>query len=515
MTATATRREWITPAALVLLALLVRVVRTAQTAVMMNDGPEFIRLAQQISAGDWRAALSHKYHPLYPSAIAAAHLLTSDWESAAVAISIAGGALAVAALYALLREGFDRRVAAVGAFLLAVQPVAIEITDAQSDPLYLALFLASAALLLRAVQRESAGSALAAGLAAGAAYLARPEGFGTVVAGVGLAGFELARRHWTVSQALRSAAPLCAGAALVMSPYVTYLSIHAGELTLTGKKSVTHMLGVSDARDAAAPKVDPLLAAHPELQPLPRGVHPFRNAPAPAGAATLTFAAGLLLREIFKALRPEGLFLLALGLWAARGAPARRGYFFAAYAIVYGVVFFGLAATSDYLSRRHVLPPASLFLGYAGVGVLALADGLGRVPALAARPALRLALPLALVAALGLGKSLRPDRLDALPERRAAAWILSDGGLRGGEAVAAVKQRVGYYAHARFVDLRRAPHPDVLLEYLHRERVRYVVVDEHERDELLRLNHGSPDALALVRHEALGRHEAFVFELRG
>jgi hypothetical protein len=516
LTATATRRDWIPPAALVLLALLVRCVRWAQTAVMMNDGPEFIRLAQQISAGDWRAALSHKYHPLYPAAVAAAHFATADWERAAVAVSVLGGALAVAALYALLREGFDRRIAAVGGFLLAVHPVAIEITDAQSDPLYLALFVASAALLLRAVQRESGRSALGAGLVAGAAYLTRPEGFGTVAAGVGLASFELARRHWTVSQALRVAAPLCLGAALVMSPYVTYLSLHAGELTLTGKKSVTRMLGVSDAHDEAAPKaVDPLLAAHPELTPLPRGVRPFRNTPAPAGAATLPFAATLLLREILKALRPEGLLLLAVGLWSARGRPSRRGLFFAAYAALYGVVFFGLAATSDYLSRRHVLPPVSLFFGYAALGALALADALGRSRALADRPALRLALPLALVAALGLGKSLRPDRLDALPERRAAEWILSDGGLGGSEAVAAVKQRVGYYAHARFVDLRRAPHPDVLLEYLRRERVRYVVVDERERDELLRLTSRSPDALALVRHEALGRHEAFVFELRG
>jgi hypothetical protein len=510
----------ILPAALVVFAFAVRAFRWAQTAAMMNDGPEFIRLAQAIAAGDWGTALAHKYHPGYPAAVAAAHAViapfTPSWEIAAVGVSVTAGALAVGALYALLCEGFDRRIAAVGAFLLAVHPVAIELSDVQSDPLYLALFVASAALLLRAVLRESGAFALAAGAAAGLAYLVRPEGAGTVLVGVGLAGLDLVRRRASFAQAARAAAPLCLGAALVMAPYVAVLSVHSGELSLTGKKSVTRMLGMSSAGKSVAPKpVDPLLAERPDLAPLPRGVKAFRDAPTATGAASLPFAALQVVREVLKALRPEGLLLLAIGLFAARGAPARRGRFFAAYSVLYLAVFFALAATSDYLSRRHVLPPMALLFGYAALGAVTLADALGRVSALADRPALRLALPLALVAALGLGKSLRPDRLDALPERRAAEWIRAEGGLAPGEAVAAVKQRVGYYAGAPFVDLRRTPHPEVLLGYLRREHVRYVVVDEREREELLRLTAREPDALAERRRESVDRHQAFVFELRG
>ncbi|HKC50208.1 MAG TPA: glycosyltransferase family 39 protein, partial [Myxococcota bacterium] len=175
------------PVALVLFAWVVRELRWLQTAAMMNDGPEFIRLAQLIAAGDWTTALAHKYHPGYPAAIAAAHLFTPDWERAALAVSVLAGALAVGALYALLREGFERRTAAIGGFLLAVHPVAVELSDVQSDPLYLALFLASAALLLRAYLRESAASALCAGGVAAFAYVTRPEGVGTVVVGVALA----------------------------------------------------------------------------------------------------------------------------------------------------------------------------------------------------------------------------------------------------------------------------------------------------------------------------------------
>jgi hypothetical protein len=513
--ATATRRDWTVPVALVLFAALVRELRWLQTAVMMNDGPEFIRLAQLITAGDWKTALAHKYHPGYPAAIAAAHAFTPDWERAAVAVSVLAGALAVGALYALLREGFGRRVAAIGGFLLAVHPVALELSDVQSDALYLALFLSSAALLLRAYLRESAASALCAGGVAALAYVTRPEGVGTVVVGVALAAFELLRRHWTVSQALRFAAPLCLGAALVMSPYVAVVSLQAGGLSLTQKKSVSHLLGLSNDDEKHAQHVDPLVAGRTDLKPLPRGVRAFRDVPAASGTGKLAFAAKLLPLELLKALRAEGLLLLLVGFFAARGRPTRRGWFLAAYAALYLVVLFGLAASSDYLSRRHVLPPATLWFGYEALGALALVGTLARVPALAARPALRMALPLVLVAGLGLGKALRPDRIEALPERRAAEWIRSEGGLSRDEAVAAVKQRIGYYAGARFVDLRRTPHPAVLLGYLRRERVRYVVVDEHEREELLRLTAAAPDAFVERHREQLDRHDAFVLELRG
>ncbi len=483
--------------ALVLFARVVRELRWLQTAAMMNAGPEFIRLAQLIAAGDWATALAHKYHPGYPAAIAAAHVFTPDWERAALAVSVLAGALAVGALYALLCEGFGRRTAAVGGFLLAVHPVAVELSDVQSDPLYLALFLASAALLLRAYLRQSAATALCAGGVAAFAYVTRPEGVGTVVVGVALAAFETLRRHWTVSQALRFAAPLCLGAALGMSPYVAVVSLQSGEFSLTQKKSVSQLLGLSDGAARRAPKPDPLLAERADLKPLPPGVRAFRNVPVAIGTGRLAFAAKLVPREVVKALRAEGVLLLALGLFAARGRPSRRGWFFAAYTGLYLVV------------------SAALLFGYAALGALTLADALGRVPGLAARPALRSALPLLLVAGLGLGKALRPDRADALPERRAAEWIRSEGALAPDEAVAAVKQRIGYYAGARFVDLRRAPHPDVLLEYLRRERVRYVVVDEHEREELLRLTAKAPDALAERRREELDGHAAFVFELRG
>ena len=419
------------PWALVLLAGVVRVLRWTQTAVMMNDGPTFLRLAGYASDGDFTSLLRHPFHPLYALAIAAAKPVFGDGERAAVAISVVAGALAVGALYLLLCAAFDRRVGAIGAFLLAVHPSALELTDVQSDALYLALFLASAALLWRAYAAGSARLAFAAGLVAGLAYLTRPEGLGTLVVGVALCALEVARRHWSVSQAARVAGALVLGGVLTMAPYVAFLSARSGGLVLTGKKSVTGVLGLSAVRawlstgspEYQPPKpLDPLLAERPDLVRPEKGVKPFRVAPVKRGFAKYPDALLRLGRSTRKALRPELLALLALGLWSARGRPGPRGRFFGAYAALYAFVLFGLAANSGYVSRRHVFPPAALCFGYAALGVLVIADGLGRLPRVGARlaPAARLALPLVLVAGLGLGKALRPDRMNALPELRAA-----------------------------------------------------------------------------------------------
>jgi 4-amino-4-deoxy-L-arabinose transferase-like glycosyltransferase len=511
------------PAALALLALAVRVLRWWWTAVMMNDGPVFLRLAQQMANGEWRAALTYEFHPLYPFMVRVVQPLFGDWERAAVAVSAVAGAIAVVGLFVLLRDAFDRRVGAIGALLLAVHPIAIEQSDVQSDALYFAFFVWSAALLWRAVSRGSARAAFGAGLLSGLAYLVRPEGMGALIVGVALVGFELARRHMAVSAAARVAGALCLGAALTMSPYIAFLSVENGTLTITEKKSVAGVLGLSALRAWAThgtveykpPKpVDPLLAARPDLQPLARGSRPFREKPVTTGLAKYPEALARLAGVTLKTLRTEITLLLLLGLVSVRGRPELRGRFFLAFAGLYLFVLLGLSANSAYVSRRHVFPPAALQFGYAALGVLFVGAGLARAPGLRGRvsPPAAVTSVLVLVVALGLGKALGPDRDNSLAERRAAEWVGAQGALAPDDAVAAVKQRVAYYAGSRFVDLRHAPHPALLLPYLRRERARYVIVDDRERTVLESLVGEERDAVVL-RHEEHGAGDAFVYEV--
>ncbi|MED5261966.1 MAG: hypothetical protein VX574_06180 [Myxococcota bacterium] len=52
-------------AALMLFAAGVRVVAWFQKAVLFDDGPLFLAMADAIRDGDWAAVLGHDYHPLY------------------------------------------------------------------------------------------------------------------------------------------------------------------------------------------------------------------------------------------------------------------------------------------------------------------------------------------------------------------------------------------------------------------------------------------------------------------
>ncbi|UCE86534.1 MAG: glycosyltransferase family 39 protein, partial [Deltaproteobacteria bacterium] len=106
-------------------AAVVRCIAALRTDAIFNDGPLFIALAQRFAAGEWRAALAHDYHPLYSLAIAFVEPLVSDWERAALLVSVTAGSAAVFCLYRFLDAAFDARVAWIGALLLAVHPYAV------------------------------------------------------------------------------------------------------------------------------------------------------------------------------------------------------------------------------------------------------------------------------------------------------------------------------------------------------------------------------------------------------
>ena len=218
-----------------------------------------------------------------------------------------------------------------------------------------------------------------------------------------------------------------------------------------------------------------------------------------------------------KALRAEGLLLLALGLFAARGRPGPRGRFFAAYAALYAFVLFGLAANSDYLSRRHVFRRRRCSSATRRSACWRSPTALGRLPA-AARGSRRLrGSRCRWCWSPGSGSARRsgPTGSTRCPSGAPRSGCATRAGWRRSRRSPAIKQRIGYYAGARFVDLRRAPHPDLLLEFLRRERVRYVVVDESERVELLRLTaaHRTRSRSCATRRSRATT--AFVFELRG
>ena len=376
------------------------------------------------------------------------------WELSGVAISVLGGTLAAALLHGFVRRAHGPRAALVAALLLAVHPGAIEYTgDIQSEGVYMAAFLASALLLWIALQRDRLGPALLGGAASGLAYLARPEGIGVALAVGAVLGWEALRRCRPLGRSLALGAAIAAGALLLVLPYVVFLRVELGEWTLTQKKSVAVMSGLeAPPRDGPDPVLPGVARAgrlaEPRVRPRTRQETSAPQRPSPwerLPSATFDVA-----RTHLRALRYEGLALLLLGLSLTGLRPVgMRGRFIGAIVGCYAAVLLALAANVGYVSGRHALPALTLVLGYEAEGVWEAARRLGRTPRMRATIQVLLLL---LVMAIGLGKALRPDRVDSLAQRRAAEWLREQGiEVRG---LAARKRRIAYYAGAPHVKLR-------------------------------------------------------------
>jgi len=503
-------------AAVLLVALASRLLRFDRVAVLFNDGPVFLAIAERLAAGDLRTALAHPFHPLYPAAIAFAHALLAPFgvglERAAAVASAVAGTGAVLAVHAFARRAFDARIAVVAAALLAFHAHLVETSgDVQSEGLYLALFLGALAALWRALDEGRLRSALAAGALAGLSYLTRPEGLGVAAVGVALAGFGLATGRWPGRRRVAAAALLAAGTALVAAPYVLWLSLDEGTLALTRKKSVSWVAGVPGAQGEPGG----LATGQPGMEAPKRELRPAERAAAAghlaaalraSGAAPKTLpapddprfdalvappwtarSAGAALLDLLgtarRALRPEFLVLLVAGLVAVRGRPGPRAGFVGALLAFHAAILFALAMNVGYVSSRHLLPPLAPLVAYAAVGVLALADLASRgVPA--RRRAVAAGL-VGLVAAICVGKSLlQVDQRGELAERRAAEWASQR--LPAGAAVAARKRRVAYYAGAPFVQLR-PKRPEGFARYFDGHGVRYVIVNASDVPEYVGL----------------------------
>lgn len=496
------RRDWSVLALLTLLGAGLRWLHWERTPAMFNDGPRFLAQAASFFRGDWAAGIGDVYHPLYAVATAAAMTLfgpaepqPAQWEDTAAAVSIVAGAGGVVAFYFFVRSAFGPETGWIGAALLAVHPITVEFSsDVQSDGLYHALLLAAVALLWSGLARGSAGRAALGGVAGGLAYLTRPEGLGVIgVAGLVGAGLVLSRR-WSPLQGLGWGAALVAGALLLVAPYVLALHRDTGVWTLTQKKSVTALVGTRDpgmfgpTDQNLEPGAQVEFTAPVDAQI--RKERRRRSSEAETRAPTsLSYAWGTVLRVLdstASALRPEVLVFIVVGIAAVGLRPGLRGIFVIGVLAIYAAAVLALTATHGYVSRRHVLPPASLLLGYAAFGVpvvgrgIAAAFGRLRSEARPARAGTATALGLALLVALALGKQMRPISPAGVAEREAAEWLRRTMSPAG--PVAADRLRVAYYAGAPWFPLRKVPDRVRVGELLRSNGVRFVIADEGDLD---------------------------------
>lgn len=499
---------------LLLLAAALRLLSWQRATMMTNDGPDFLWQAQRLLDGDAAAALAHPYHPGYAAFAAGAALLTRDVLAGALLVSVLAGVLATWAAVAAARELWPARPgAALGAGLLAcVHGASLSHTaDVRSDGLYLALFAGACALLLAAAQRGGWRWA-AAGLAAGLAYLTRPEGLFLVLpAALALAGVA---RMAGARRARAGGAMFLAGLALLSLPYLAFIRQHTGTWAISMKPSLSAAGLAGDGAVATLPPGCPLASAlvpradrspaapgateAPSPGPAPAaasGVEPVGDpaaarAPAPPaagdaareidegdarrglspGQAGPARALAEAARTFASAARWDVIALAALGAalaWRERRRTLLAGLLVLAAWLAASALH---ARASGYLGQRHMLGPVQLLFPVAGLGLLALWETRRlRVPARVVVGGI------VLLAAFGGAKDRHRD--DAA---RLRALELARGATTPDQALVVHRRKDGWYAQRPVVVVELPCRDEDLAATMARENAVLLVLEEDQ-----------------------------------
>lgn len=392
---------------LFLLAVALRWLRFEISPVLSVDGTTFLHLAELWLAGRPAEALAHDFHPLYSALIAAGGWLGLDLESAGLWIAhLSSAALVVPVGFAAARLA-GPVAGTVAGLLVACDPYLMRFgADVLSDSLCVALWISALAIGIAGIERRRARLCLLAGLSSGLAYLTRPEGGEAAVVLLLL----LSANLFGVDRPARRTSLLCGlalvgGLALCAAPYLTWLSLERGGVTLSQKKDVVGLA---------------------------------------SGLTSGPLEGQSVLAHLFSTLFPTYALLAVIGFLARARVRGRWWWATLLTTVLHLMLLVGLARTHGYVSRRHIAPILALSAPWAACGLLWLQARL-RWP----RPAaLRLAALLALTLVPALIKNARPTRSDKRVLAEMGRRIAREHGI--GRTLATTRPRVAHYARAEW-----------------------------------------------------------------
>ena len=234
------RRELATVAALVLLAVLLRLAYTTYPRVVWGDEPFYLWLGQSLWAGDGYNIFGYSgahFPPLFPALAGGLGALLGSLQGASNLLYVLCGALLVLPVYAMGRHIAGARAAWVAGLFAALYPAlttGVLAWGTMTEPLYLLLVAAAIYALMRGLEWGGTGSYLAMAALLGLAYLTRTEA--VVFAALGfllVAATRLIRGdRWAGVVGRTVAAGLIF--LLVASPYLLYIHNKTGQWSLTG-----------------------------------------------------------------------------------------------------------------------------------------------------------------------------------------------------------------------------------------------------------------------------------------
>lgn len=356
----------------------------------------FLPLAREGVKGNWDAVFAHDQHPLFPILIVGARRIIDDEFLAGKCVSLVFGTIAAVPFFLLMRDIFGASTGLWAGWIFMCQPMLVEFSgDVVSESLYLCMLLWAVYFGHRVLRHGRLASSVGVGVFSAAAYWTRPEGAGVMMVFCPLAVL------CAVVRVLRGADRVkelkACGTAVVLSvlswgivacPFLLDTWRRTGRLTLTKKKSLMRMVSRKqiqaeaqdqlrkEAREAArraASKGDKRLAPPPAKKSMTQAqavLHKVR--------VSITFAT----RKGVRTLHAVFLLCTVVGICTWRRRRAGRRLFeweLAAYGGAYLAVGFLLLLAHSYLSKRHLMFPSIMCLGWAGYGLPVIGDAIGRM----------------------------------------------------------------------------------------------------------------------------------------
>lgn len=514
-----------------LLAMSLRGIAAVRIDPVAFDSAVYFEMADLIRADRWSEALAYAYPPLFPALIASVQRVGVSAETAGLVIALAADLLVLIPLVAIGRTAAGEAAAWGAAFLWAIHPYAIHLGVQALADAPTAIFVALALWAgLRALDEGRLLWALGAGVASGLAYLLRPEGIEPALAlaalyirqgnpatghnsGASAPASARGPGGWALGRsAMRrvawAMAPLV-GWVIVASPYIVYISVEAGSITLSKKKSTSamfhsltslqHTQGQRSREETAVPRTSSPLAAvgtqtrseerrakgdmateatstggapnimapqgSPVLQPSEKASDHSSKVAGARRQSWLRWMARstyIFQKPLVNGIGPVILFFGFLALWSHRSQRAEGSS--TARALLIGLlglhlaILLGLAADhgATYLGGHHFFLMVLYALPFAGAGLAStLTWGTGRLRA----PRWLAVVTLACFVAVTIGwvVTRRPGRGVAV--RPAAAWIRTQAA--GTPVVMTNITKLTYHAGAERVE-PDGPYDDVL-----------------------------------------------------
>src|SRR6266851_2200925 len=138
------------------LAAAIRLYLVLTSFCISGDGPQYLAMARDFSAGQYANALAPVFSPLYPFLISIVQRLVTDWEICGQTVSLFFGTATVPIVFMLFMAVYNRRDVAIGAAALTtIHPELAEFSaSVRTEAGFIFLMLSSVYLLLSAIRPQ-------------------------------------------------------------------------------------------------------------------------------------------------------------------------------------------------------------------------------------------------------------------------------------------------------------------------------------------------------------------------